>query len=142
MSGYEYPSSGQCPTNAGRQQTKKSIKNTVGASKVIEAFNTWAFKREQPSDLALLTRTVQARLSKSVVLHTCAQAAGRGQQQTRWSAEVGAGVLRASKLDARAATAVAMARGISRTAWSYPSRVAWLDETSGDIVGMPVMQPR
>ena len=64
MSGYEYPSSGQCPTNAGRQQTKKSIKNTVGASKVIEAFNTWAFKREQPSDLALLTRTVQASMDK------------------------------------------------------------------------------
>jgi GGDEF domain-containing protein len=92
--------------------------------------------------LIQLARTVQARLSKPVVLQTCAQAAGQGKQQTRWSAEVGAGVLRTSKVDARAATAVAMARGISRTAWSYPSRVGWLDENSGDIVGMPVVQPR
>ncbi|MEO7953121.1 MAG: GGDEF domain-containing protein, partial [Polaromonas sp.] len=84
--------------------------------------------------LIQLARTVQARLSRSVILHTRAEVGDQGKQQTRWAAEVGAGVLRASRVDARAATAVAMARGISRTAWSYPSRVAWLDEISGDIV--------
>lgn len=89
-----------------------------------------------------LARSVQARLCKPVVLHTRAQIGDQSKRQTRWAAEVGAGVLRASKADARAATVVAMARGISRTAWSYPSRVGWLDEASGHIVGMPVLRPR
>ena len=55
---------------------------------------------------------------------------------------LGWAVLKVDVIDARAATAVAMARGISRTAWSYPSRVGWLDEKSGDIVGMPVVESR
>ena len=92
--------------------------------------------------LIQLARTVQARLSRSVVLNMRAEVGMPGKRQTRWAAEVGAGVLRASTVDARAATAVAMARGISRTAWSYPSRVGWLDEKSGDIVGMPVVESR
>lgn len=92
--------------------------------------------------LIQLAREVQARLCKPVVLHTRAQIGDQSKRQTRWAADVGAGVLRASKADARAATVVAMARGISRTAWSYPSRVGWLDEASGHIVGMPVLQPR
>lgn len=97
---------------------------------------------EDSGRLIQLARRVQSRLSRSVVLNTLAEVGGVGERKTRWAAEIGAGVLRASKVDARAATAVAMARGISRTAWSYPSRVAWLDEASGDIVGMPALQAR
>ena len=93
-------------------------------------------------ELIQLARMVQARLCRPVILHTKAEVGKQSQRQTRWAAEVGAGVLRASKSDARAATVVALARGISRTAWSYPSRVGWLDEASGDIVGMPALQPR
>lgn len=89
--------------------------------------------------LIQLARTVQARLSRSVVLDTRLDAAAPGKQQTRWVADVGAGVLKVSRIDARAASAVAMARGIARTAWSYPSRVGWHDEKSGEIVGMPVV---
>ena len=91
--------------------------------------------------LIALARLVQAHLSKSVALNTCVRGVGQRGQQTRWAAEVGAGVLRASGVDARASRLVAMARGISRAAWSYPSRVGWLDESSGDIVGMPVLRP-
>ncbi len=89
-----------------------------------------------------LAHKVLARLSKSVALHTSLEAGSLGRQQTRWAADVGVGVLRVTKADARAATAVAMGRGMSRTAWSYPSRVAWYDEKSGKIVNIPVVSSR
>jgi len=89
--------------------------------------------------LIRLAHTVQARLSRSVVLNTSLDAGQPGQQQTEWAAEIGVGVQRVSKTDARAATAVAMGRGMARTAWSYPSRIAWYDEKSGEIVDMPVL---
>ena len=89
-----------------------------------------------------LARVLQAHLSKLIVMKMPAQA---GSVQTAqpaaplsWGAELGVGVLRVSSPDARAATAVALARGVSRTAWTCPSRVAWYDEKSGEIVGMPV----
>jgi hypothetical protein len=41
--------------------------------------------------------------------------------------------------DARAASAVGIGRGMSRAALGYPSRIAWFDETSGEIVDMPVL---
>jgi GGDEF domain-containing protein len=94
--------------------------------------------------LIQLGRRVQAHLSKSVVLNTGTDANALEHPQkrrTRWAADVGVGVLRVSKADARAATSVAMGRGMSRTAWSYPSRVAWFDEKSGEIVAMPVVTP-
>jgi GGDEF domain-containing protein len=94
--------------------------------------------------LIQLGRRIQAHLSKSVVLNTGLDAHAlehQQQQRTRWAADVGVGVLRVSKPDARAATSVAMGRGMSRTAWSYPSRVAWFDEKSGEIVAMSVIEP-
>ena len=94
--------------------------------------------------LIQLARRVQTHLSKSVVLNTGVDAHSLEHQQkqrTRWVADVGVGVLRMSKADARAASAVAMGRGMARTAWSYPSRVAWFDEKSGEIVAMPVIEP-
>ena len=91
--------------------------------------------------LIQLGRMVQQRLSRSMVLNTRPEAGSLGRQQTRWAADAGVGVLRVTQADARAATAVAMGRGMSRTAWSYPSRVAWYDEKSGEIAGMPVIVP-
>ena len=32
---------------------------------------------------------------------------------------------------------IAGARATSRTAWSYPSRMAWYDEAGGEIAEMP-----
>ena len=52
-------------------------------------------------------------------------------------AEIGVGVQRVWRVDARAAKTVAMARGMSRAAWSFPSRVAWYDDDRGEIVGVP-----
>jgi GGDEF domain-containing protein len=94
--------------------------------------------------LIQLGRRVQAHLSRSVVLNTGTDAHSLEHQQekrTRWAADVGVGVLRVAKADANAATSVAMGRGMSRTAWSYPSRVAWFDEKSGEIVAMALIEP-
>lgn len=91
-------------------------------------------------DLIQLARRIQATLSRMVVLNTSlAEAGTAGGQQTRWAAEAGIGVLRVSKTDARASSAVGLGRGMSRAALSYPSRIAWYDETSGEIVDMPVL---
>lgn len=89
--------------------------------------------------LIRLARLVQSSLSKSVVLNTRQDAGARGYQQTRWAAEVGVGVLRLSQADEHAAVAMAMAQGMSRTAWSYPRRLAWFDEKSREIVELPVV---
>ena len=86
-----------------------------------------------------LAVAVQSRLSQSVVLHTSLEAMSTVRHQTRWEAEIGVGVQRVWRVDARAANAVAMARGMSRTAWSFPSRVAWYDDDCGKIVGLPLM---
>ncbi|MHB1200004.1 MAG: diguanylate cyclase domain-containing protein [Polaromonas sp.] len=89
--------------------------------------------------LIRLARTVQACLSKSMVLNTRLEGGTLGYQKTRWAAEVGVGVLRISQADEHAAVAVAKAQGMSRTAWSYPSRLAWYDEKSLEIVELPVL---
>ena len=84
-----------------------------------------------------LAVAVQACLSRSVVLHTSLDAMTNARHQTRWVAEIGVGVQRVWRVDARAAKTVAMARGMSRAAWSFPSRVAWYDDDRGEIVGVP-----
>jgi GGDEF domain-containing protein len=90
-------------------------------------------------ELILLARSIQAALTRTVALNTTLEAGTAANQQTRWVAETGIGVLRVSKTDARAASAVGLGRGMSRAALGYPSRIAWFDETSGEIVGMPVL---
>jgi GGDEF domain-containing protein len=90
-------------------------------------------------DLIHLARRVQATLSRSVVLNTTLDPSTAADHQTRWEAEIGVGVLRVSKTDARADSAVGIGRGMSRAALGYPSRIAWFDETSGEIVDMPVL---
>ena len=55
---------------------------------------------------------------------------------TEWVADAGIGVLQAMP-QVRPASAVAMARAMSRTAWSYASRVAWFDHDAGQIAELP-----
>ena len=85
-----------------------------------------------------LAVAVQTGLSRPVVLHTSLESMATLRHQTRWTAEVGVGVQRVWRADERASKAVAMARGMSRTAWSFPSRVAWYDDDRGEIVGVPL----
>lgn len=90
-------------------------------------------------ELIYLARRVQSVMSRSVVLNTVLDDGAAGNHQTPWVAEVGVGVLRVSKTDAPAASAVSIGRRLSQAALSYPSRIAWFDETSGEIVDLPVL---
>lgn len=89
--------------------------------------------------LIRLARMVQTCLSKAVVLNTRPEGGAREFRKIQWTADVGVGVLRISQGDSHAPVAAAMARGMSQTAWSYPSRVAWYDEKSGEIAGLPTI---
>ena len=92
--------------------------------------------------LIRLAHRIRASLARPVTLHSSFEIASLDSaavQQTRWVASVGVGLLRVSGADARAAESVARVRGVSRSAWASPSRVAWYDEHSGEIVAMPVM---
>jgi GGDEF domain-containing protein len=83
-----------------------------------------------------VARLICDRLSRKVVLSTSRDPAKMESGRTEWLAEVGVGVL-AANAQLRPSQAVAMARGMSRTAWSYPSRLAWLDP-DGQIVELPL----
>ena len=74
--------------------------------------------------LVRLGRLVRERLSRPVVLSTSRHPAALEAGRTEWMAEVGVGLL-AAGANLRPSQAVAAARGMSLTAWSYPSRVAW-----------------
>jgi GGDEF domain-containing protein len=80
-----------------------------------------------------LAHRVVERLSRPVILSTRLAGESHERDQTRWEAQAGVGVLAVSSAQVRAGTAVAMAKAMSRTAWSYPSRVAWFDEDAGQI---------
>ena len=87
------------------------------------------------ADLARLTqlgRLVAERLSRPVALSVGHEPHQLEGASTRWEAQVGVGVL-ATTAQVRPSAAVSMARAMSRTAWSYPSRVAWHDRAQGRI---------
>jgi GGDEF domain-containing protein len=75
--------------------------------------------------LSQLARLVRERLSRPVVLSTARAPGHLPAARTQWTAEVGVGVL-AAGAHLRPSQAIAAARAMSLTAWSYTSRVAWL----------------
>ncbi|MFC6280755.1 MULTISPECIES: diguanylate cyclase domain-containing protein [Polaromonas] len=86
-----------------------------------------------------VARSVEARLRKSVSLGTSRDVARFESDNTVWVAEIGVGVMIVSNPAMRGSSAIAMARGMSRTAMSYASRLAWFDHSSGEIVELPVL---
>ena len=88
--------------------------------------------------LIKLAHQVQAKLSKLLALNTSGDVATLGTESTAWVARVGVGVLVISDPEVRGASAIAMARGMSRTAMSYDSRIAWFDRNTGKIVESPL----
>ena len=84
-----------------------------------------------------LARAVEASLRRSVVLNTSATTKSLGVNNSTCVAEIGLGVLMVTTAQTRSADAVAMARRMSRTALSYPSRIAWFDDASGETVDLP-----
>ncbi|WP_427912301.1 GGDEF domain-containing protein [Ramlibacter sp. MMS24-I3-19] len=88
----------------------------------------------QMGDLAHL---LAQRLARPVSLGTSRDMKELEDRRTEWVADIGVGVLIAMP-DMRPPVAVAGARAMSRTAWSYVSRVAWYDETSRQITELPL----
>jgi GGDEF domain-containing protein len=83
-----------------------------------------------------LGRLIAARLARPVTLNT-----GDGMQEPRraeWAAQIGVGLLATTALSAPA-TVVGKVRDMSRTAWNYASRVAWLDQASDAIAELPAL---
>jgi GGDEF domain-containing protein len=91
--------------------------------------------------LVQLARNVRERLSRPVALSTSRDPQMLETGQTHWVADVGVGVLAASAAHIKGTSAVAMARAMSRTAWSYGSRVAWFDNDAGQIAELPTLEP-
>ena len=90
--------------------------------------------------LLQLGRLVADRLSRPVVLSESAAPADLEVGRAEWSAQVGVGVL-ATTAQVRPSAAVAMSRAMSRTAWTYSTRVAWHDQASGQFAEVPDGEP-
>lgn len=85
-----------------------------------------------------LARSVESRLRRSVALNTNLDASRLETGNTVWVGEIGVGAMIVSNPSVRGSSAVSMSRGMSRTAISYASRIAWFDDASNAIVELPV----
>jgi GGDEF domain-containing protein len=85
-----------------------------------------------------LGRRLAERLSKPVKLRRPALREGEVTGETEWAAQVGVGLL-AVPATAGREQAIAMVRDLSRSAWSFASRVAWHDSDAGAISEVPVL---
>ena len=86
--------------------------------------------------LAEVARIVAERLSRPVLLSTSAELAELEAGRAHWVAQVGVGML-LSTPEVRPSGAIATARDMARTAWSYGSRVAWKDPATGELAELP-----
>ena len=86
-----------------------------------------------------VARALEPRLRKSVTLNTSLSEPWRETKETYWVGEIGLGVMVVSRPTARGPSAIAMAKGLSRTAMSYPSRIAWFEQSSGGIVELSAL---
>ena len=82
--------------------------------------------------LGHLARQIRDRMVRPVSLSTSTDPARLDSRGTAWVAEVGVGVLGTST-QVRPSQAVATARAMARTAWSYGSRMAFFDQQAGQI---------
>jgi GGDEF domain-containing protein len=91
-----------------------------------------------PEELIKLGRAIVERLSRPVVLRT---ATGEGEEEGRaeWAAQVGVGLLLTPPVDS-SAVALGKVRDMSRTAWSYRSRLAWHDQAGDLIAEVPALE--
>jgi GGDEF domain-containing protein len=86
--------------------------------------------------LVRLARVVAERLGRPVVLATGEAQDGLDGDPLQWVAHLGVGLLQALP-HVRPAQAVGLARAMSRTAWSYTSRIAWFDHADDQIAELP-----
>jgi len=101
-----------------------------------DAFLLLVRSPQSAGQMGELAHLVAQRLARPVILGISRDMAALEASHTEWVADVGVGVLVALP-DMRPPVAVAGARAMSRTAWSYASRVAWYDEDSRQIAELP-----
>ena len=97
---------------------------------------------DHPARLVALARQVAQRLARPVSLSTSPDPGAAGAQRAGWVADVGVGVLAAAAPVTRPSAAVSMAQAMSRTAWSYRSRIAWFDRDKREIAELPLADAR
>jgi hypothetical protein len=87
----------------------------------------WCPTRPTSPRLEQLARQIRDRLCRPVSLSTSRDPAGLEAAGTAWVADVGIGVL-GTNTQVRPSQAVRRRAPMARTAWSYPSRMAFFDE--------------
>jgi GGDEF domain-containing protein len=90
--------------------------------------------------LEQLARQLRDRLARPVSLSISREPGRIDGRGTSWAADVGIGVLTTST-KVRPAQAVATARAMARTAWSYGTRVAFFDPQAGQIAELQATEP-
>ena len=97
---------------------------------------------DNPAPLVALARLVAQRLAQAVSLSVSPDPGAPLAQRASWVADVGVGVLAAAMPVVRPSNAVSMAKAMSRTAWSYSSRIAWFDRDRREIAELPLVDAR
>jgi GGDEF domain-containing protein len=106
-----------------------------------DGFLLLARNSEDPVRLVEIARQVAYRVGRPVSLSTGSDPSAE-HGRASWAAEVGVGVLAAATPQMRPSAAVSMARDMSRTAWSFGSRIAWFDRESRMIAELPLTDAR
>ena len=97
---------------------------------------------DNPAPLVALARMVAQRLAQPVSLSVSPDPGAPQAQRASWVADVGVGVLAAAVPVVRPSNAVSMAKAMSRTAWSFGSRIAWFDRDRREIAELPLVDAR
>jgi GGDEF domain-containing protein len=92
---------------------------------------------DDPVQLVELARLVARRLGRPLSLSLSPEP-GEAGGKASWAAEVGVGVLAAATPQMRPSAAVSMARNMSRSAWTFSSRIAWFDRDARQIAELPM----
>ena len=103
-----------------------------------DGFLLLARDSDDPVRLVEVARQVAQRLAQPVSLSTSPDPAAPESSRASWVADVGVGVLAAATPLMRPSAAVSMARAMSRTAWSFGSRIAWFDRDIRQIAELPL----
>lgn len=91
--------------------------------------------------LVKLGRLLARRLSQPLTVAISDGSPQAQERRTEWVAQIGVGLM-ATTVHAQPAAAIAKVRDMSRTAWSFASRIAWHDQASDMIAELPESDPR
>jgi len=91
--------------------------------------------------LVKLGRLLARRLSQPLTLVISDGGPQAQERRTEWVAQIGLGLM-ANTVHAQPAEAIAKVRDMSRTAWSFASRIAWHDQASDMIAELPASDTR